>query len=522
MQMSLKAVVGGIRWSAATEWRAHPHVGMADVPELERIMARAHANRILPSAIVALLFFLAPSATHAQDHLASLLLDLIARSSVNATDTTSGIAHQPHFLPGLALKLTPRELNKALGSQLATFPLPSSSGGFAYTVDEATGEIRPITATFGPAFGERALTIGRRRLDFGLTFRSTGFDSFEGAELTGGNIKFYLEHNNCCPAGNQAPTQPTDFNPEFERDLLESAISMEIDSNTTAFFANYGVTDRFDMGIAVPIVHVQLRGEVTSTIVRTATGNNTRIHSFDGQGRTANTVGETMSATGLGDILLRAKYNFFRRDANAIAAAVDLRLPTGNEDDLLGTGATQTKLLFVASGERGVVSSHVNFGYTFSNGEVSDLTSTIPIDPTLPGAPTVSGLQQLPFDPSVPDEFNYTFGASVAAHPRVTLGFDFVGRTILDVFRFQVGDRTFPNRAPGTVPTAAFAATGEFLVRGDQETGTRQNLNLLLGSIAGKINIGRSLLLNAGLVFPLNDSGLEPKVTPFLGFDYLF
>ena len=37
------------------------------------------------------------------------------------------------------------------------------------------------------------------------------------------------------------------------------------------FFANYGVTDRFDVGAAIPIVSVQMAGSVTSTIVRTAT-----------------------------------------------------------------------------------------------------------------------------------------------------------------------------------------------------------------------------------------------------------
>ena len=108
---------------------------------------------------------------------------------------------------------------------------------------------------------------------------------------------------------------------------------------------------------------------------------------------------------------------------------------------------------------------------------------------------------------------------SAAAHPRVTLGFDFVGRTIRDVFRFDIGDRTFPNRF---LPSGDFQATDEFLVRGDPETGTTQNLNLLLGVIGGKVNIGRGLLLNAGMLFPMTNSGLQPKVTPYFSFDYVF
>ena len=490
---------------------------------------RRLGSSVLMSA--ALLCVAAPAS--AQEHqLAGLLLDLLSHAGRNSANTATGalVPHQMHFIPGLALELAPRELNKAIASQLTTFPLPSSSGGFAFTTDPSTGEVSLRAATFGPIFSERALTIGKGRFDFGLAFQPVKFDSFETAELTGGNIKFFLEHNNCCPAGNNAPNLPTDegpsqFTPEFERDLLRSQISLDIETNTTVFYANYGVTDRLDVGAAIPVVHVEYGASVTSTIERTATSAQPAIHSFDGQGQTSQTLSETASATGLGDILLRAKYNFVRSNANALAASIDLRLPTGDEDDLLGTGATQTKLQLLASGEYGLFAPHAYFGYTFSNGDVSDLTADVLItvvdDPA--NSPPVAGVQPAtPFDPSVPDEVNFGFGVSAAAHPRVTLGFDFIGRTIRDVFRFDVGDRSFPNRAPGTVPTTAFQANDEFLVRGDPETGTRQNLNLLLGVIGGKVNIGRGLLLNAGLLFPMTNSGLQPKVTPFFSFDYVF
>ena len=51
-------------------------------------------------------------------------------------------------------------------------------------------------------------------------------------------------------------------------------------------------------------------------------------------------------------------------------------MPTGDKDDLLGTGATQAHLFFIASGEYGRWSPHVNFGYTFSNGEASELAAS--------------------------------------------------------------------------------------------------------------------------------------------------
>ena len=488
-------------------------------------------RRLCSSVLISSALLLAAAPASAQDQqLAGLLLDLLSHAGRNSANTATGalVPHQMHFIPGLALELAPRELNKAIGSQLTTFPLPSSSGGFAFTTDPATGEVSLRSATFGPVFSERALTIGKGRFDFGLAFQPVKFDSFETAELTGGNIKFFLEHNNCCPPGNNAPSLPTgegpsQFTPPFERDLLRSQISLDIETNTTVFYANYGVTDRLDVGAAIPVVHVEFGGSVTSTIERTATSGQPAIHSFDGVGQVSQTLSETASATGLGDILLRGKYNFVRSNANALAASIDLRLPTGDEDDLLGTGATQTKLQLLASGEYGLFAPHAYFGYTFSSGDVSDLTADVLItvvdDPA--NSSQVAALQPTPFDPSVPDEVNWGFGVSAAAHPRVTLGFDLIGRTIRDVFRFDIGDRTFPNRGPDPAQQP-FLATDEFLVRGDQDTGTLQNLNLLLGVVGGKVNIGRGLLLNAGVLFPMTNSGLQPKVTPFFSFDYVF
>src|SRR3546814_8349760 len=43
-------------------------------------------------------------------------------------------------------------------------------------------------------FGERALTIGRRKLSAGFNYQRTSYDRFEGQNLDDGSIKFYLRH----------------------------------------------------------------------------------------------------------------------------------------------------------------------------------------------------------------------------------------------------------------------------------------------------------------------------------------
>ena len=91
----------------------------------------------------------------------------------------------------------------------------------------------------------------------------------------------------------------------------------------------------------------------------------TRIR-FDGDNPDERTFAASGSATGIGDIVVRAKYNFFRARGGGLAAAVDVRTPTGDESNLLGTGGVQTKVYGIASLAFGKLSPHINAGYTAS------------------------------------------------------------------------------------------------------------------------------------------------------------
>jgi outer membrane putative beta-barrel porin/alpha-amylase len=490
---------------------------------------RRDAVRVLAVAGAAILSLpLTPTAARAQNvPLAQLLPDLILREILVQSPTTGlptgSLSHVAHFSPIEANELNNpvvgivESFNTQMATQFSTFPLGSSTGGLTYVFDESVGTFRRGSASFGPLFAERALTIGRRKLSAGFNYQRTSYNTFEGQNLDDGSIKFYLRHQDCCTFNLLGPNtlasflQPngTRLNPPFEGDLIEAALSLKATTHTTAVFANYGVTDHWDIGLAVPFVRVNLDASVRARILRLVTATNPDVHTFEiGNPDATRTVQRTGHASGLGDIVLRTKYHFLRMAGGGLAAAVDLRLPTGDENELLGTGGTEAKFLLVASSERGRFGQHVNLGYTAAEGEV---------------AGTLAGLTSAP----IPDEINYSGGVEFVASPRLTVMGDVVGRTLRRAGRLDLVSKTFEYNAfspttPG--PDCGFGSVGFVCASTslDEFAPRSGDLTLLLGTGGVKFNLTGNLLLSGSVLFPLTNAGLRSRLTTVIGVDYAF
>ena len=348
-----------------------------------------------------------------------------------------------------------QSFNELMMMQLSTFPVGLSAGGFTYSFDESLGTLVRASQSFGPAFAERALTGGRGRFNSGVTYQHTRYSRFEGEQLDNGSIKFYLRHEECCTQGTGgggggggsgsgggpiATPNGTRLNPPFEGDLIEAALSLEARTDTVAFFANYGVTNRWDVGFVVPLVHTELDATVNATILRLATAANPALHTFEtgNSGATQEVFQRSGSASGLGDVILRTKYRFMNLAGGGLAAAADVRLPSGSEEDLLGAGG-QAKILLVASGGTDRVVGHTNVGYTLVHGD----------------APGLGLLSALSGPEPLPDEMNYAAGLEVVAHPRLTIIGDLVGRSLRDAGRLAVSRKSVQYqgiRRPADIP----------------------------------------------------------------------
>lgn len=471
-------------------------------------------------AVLGLSLMGTPAALEAQEvPLADLLSDLILREITLPSSSAPGLSHSVHFSPLTADDLANpavtivQSFNTLMATQFSTFPLGSSTGGFTYTFDETLGTFRRGSSSFGPSFTERAITVGRGQLSVGFNYQHTRYDSFEGESLDDGSIRFFLRHEECCSVGPGPPVPPffgvvevpdgTRESPFFEGDLIEAALSLDATTDTVALFANYGVTDRWDVGVAIPFLRVDLEASVNARIVRLSTGTIPTIHTFEAGDplATERVFTRSGSASGVGDVVVRTKYNFLRQGNGGLAAALDLRLPTGNADELLGSGGTQAKFFFIASAESGRFGQHINIGYTVASGDVGgDLGPVI--------APQLNT--------NLPDEFNYAGGVEFVVHPRLTLIGDIVGRTLRDVGRLDLATKSFSFQLPG--PPADPAPSTQF----DEFQPRTGSLNLVLGAAGLKFNLTGNLLISGSVLFPLTDAGLRSQLTTVVGLDYAF
>ena len=236
-----------------------------------------------------------PSTARAQQSVRQVLSFLLTNQAVRTGDIEKDAE---------ATAATRDTISNALLVELATLPISTSSGGFTYVFNSELGTRERASSSFGPFFVERALTSGRNQMSFGATFRYSEFDQLDGNDLRSGNFV----------------TTATQFRDEAQPFDVET-VTLRLKTQTVTGFANYGVTDRIDIGVAVPIVSMALSGE--------------RINTYRGQ--RIPQAAATATTSGVADMAISARAHLLGGRASGLTAGVQARLPTGREEDLLGT-----------------------------------------------------------------------------------------------------------------------------------------------------------------------------------------
>jgi hypothetical protein len=273
-------------------------------------------------------------------------------------------------------------------------------------------------------------------------------------------------------------------------DVVNTVNEIQADFSRFIAFMTFGITEHLDISAAVPIVDASLRATSRTQVIRVGTASDPSIHYFDdGQGAIGDTrdFDASGSASGLGDILLRLKATAPRSGPTRLAFLTDVRFPTGDEEDLLGSGAWGVKALVVVSWELGRFSPHLNVGYQW-NGE------------SILGGDITSGQKA-----DMPDQFLYAGGVDVGVHKNLTLVADLIGQKVVD--------------APRLVQKTFTAADGSTFDQVGFERGSYYVNDLSVGL---KVRAGGSLLLDVNLLIRLDDAGLRADFSPLVGFEYSF
>ncbi len=368
-------------------------------------------------------------------------------------------------------------VNTAIGTQIATLPFASPGSGFVYDFNSAVGVYQRSIDSFGPVLTERAETIGRRKLYLGFSYQYFSFDKVDGIKLDA--FPGVLRHQQETGAA-------------YEQDSITTLASIDLNINQFTTVATFGVTDRLDISAAIPVVNAHFGLVSAAAIQRVAppSAQFGQSHYFDANspdGSTNAVYAMNHNATGIGDISLRVKWTAFRGERGAVALLSDVRLPTGNELNFLGSGAIGVRPFVALSYSAGRLAPHVNLGYQWN------------------GKSVLAGDINTGRKASLPDAFTYAAGLDIAATRRVTMAADFLGQRLFGATR---------------VVPATFTDT---LGRGFPETRLQKaSFDLLSGAIGAKINLSRTFLLTGNLIFRLNDAGLTARVVPLVGISWAF
>jgi Putative MetA-pathway of phenol degradation len=220
--------------------------------------------------------------------------------------------------------------------------------------------------------------------------------------------------------------------------------------------ATFGVTDRLDVSAAVPFVRVSFSGE--------------RLDVYRGSPYLQ--ASAVAAASGLGDVALRAKYNAWRQGASGLAVAGEVRLPTGDKENLLGTGSTVITPHVLGSYEPGSLGVHGSFGVGF-------------------GGPSTT--------------VDYGGAVTMSATTRLTLVGEFLGRRLNQGGRLI--DVTEPHPNLIDVQTLRLSATNQSTTRSLISVGFRWNV------------AGRGLI-SGNVLRPISTAGLNARWLASIAFDY--
>lgn len=418
-------------------------------------------------------------------------------------------------------------LNASIATALSIIPLSSPASGVIERTDPATGAELAESSTLGPIFTERAETIGKGHWYVGFSNQDFHFTRYNGTSLNGLSILYQ--------GGQSSGILPPTGTTPYSTTPASFGLGMDVRLSQDIAFVTYGVTDRFDISVGLPMVHSGVAARTYNGVVYTGNG-----HATNGSTcwcvNTLTPGVETLiepvigqadhQATGFGDLLVRAKGTVYRSARMVIGLGADLRLPTGDAQNYLGVGTTTVKPFVAVSfyskplGKGLVLSPHFDAGWQFSGQSVlgGSLTPTQLSQSVALGPPFLTNKGFLP------DVFSWAGGVELALGRRSTLIADILGNEIglihgiPNTRTLTLANVPFPTAVGGTAASTvpAMGSVSGLISAGNVSFGQYS------GSFGYKVKIVGNLIANANVLVRFDNNGLTAHLVPLFGVGYSF
>ncbi|MGH9455156.1 MAG: transporter, partial [Terriglobia bacterium] len=431
-------------------------------------------------------------------------------------------------------------INEAVGIQASQLPIASPSSGITFVYDPSLKTFAPSTdESLGPIVGDRASTIGKHKLFLGFSYQYFNFDTIDGQSMS--NIPTVLQHQPFPvpnPQGLPSCDNQTGLttangyagDPCFVRDYIQTSNNIDLTIHQYTVYVTYGITNRLDFSAAIPILNVQMAVSshatiVPNTVAPSSVGAPGNVwHSFNPTNPALAsqcasqvpcldaTFSDSGSAAGIGDVVLRGKYTVYNGERFGVAGGVDVRLPTGDELNFLGSGATGVKPFGVVS-YRARISPHAEAGYEWNGDSTLAGTNIVP-------APTGT----MPTDKGkLPNRFIYIVGADVRVVRRLTAAFDIYGQRLFGSPELVSQSYTgLGNCAGPTDPTGAACGTYTPGTSHPDIAQRTADINITDASLGLKYRLAGRLVLTGNVLLNLDNGGLRAKAVPLVGVSYTF
>jgi hypothetical protein len=375
---------------------------------------------------------LTPSIARAQSTVTDILNFLVTNQTIPTEDAGSDRA---------AAEAARDTITRALIVNLTSVPIATSSSGFLYRLNPELGTVERATETFGGFFVERAFSPGHGRASFGMSASTTSFDKLDGQPLRDGTL---------VTTGSRFPDEAAPFETE--------SLTLRVSSSTLTAYASVGITDRIEIAGALPFARLSIEGQ--------------RISVY--RGDTFLQASGSATASGIGDAAVRAKYTFVNAREGGAAIAAEVRLPTGDEENLLGAGTVGFRIIGIGALERGPLMLSANGGLV--RGGISD-------------------------------EVVFGAAAAYAVHPRLSATAEVLSRRIDELRPLLLTSQPHPTRLG---------------VQTIRLTGGEPGQTVASGVAGFKWNPSGTLVFGANVRWNFTTAGLTAPLTPSLGLEYDF